>query len=393
MNPLANLCIITEHFHPDLFGAPERYLRYIPGLIEKDINVEVFTIWREGLDTQEILNGALVHRLVLPTSHLCPSAELASQTFQYFQLSEKWPDIVHILTHSLQGVKFLWQMRLHGIVCIHSITMDPYRRATSAFGRIKFWLHQWIRYSVFSQIVVSSKVIASSAQRCGISSRHIKIIPNGVDLKRFHPLENTKKIQSLRQQLGFGEHEMIVLFVGFIIHRKGIDLLLKAWSYLYQKHPTSKLVLIGPKTGKEQASQGYEFMASDLAASQIVYLEPVLNIELYMQIADIFVFPSRLEGFGNVVLEAMACGLPCVLTPFKGLPECFGEAGKHYILSSFEPEHISNDISNLLENSDQRQRISQNCLLNVKNGLDIVKAIDLHAEMYLQLLSFHSRKI
>ena len=376
-----DLCIIAEHFHPILSGASERFRRYLPGLRERGIEARVFTIWHEGLQHEERIEETLIQRFELPPSNLHPSAELTRQTLLYCKRTGQWPHIVHVLSHTLQGVPYLWQIRLHGLPCINSITMDPYRDVTSVPEKIKFQMHQRLRYGVFNQLIVSSEVISRSAQQSGISAGRIKVIPNGVDIKRFSPLEDLQEKKRLRKKLGFSADENIVLFVGFLSYRKGVDLLLEAWPRVVASHPQATLVLIGSEDRRgELAATFVEHRVGEL--SNVCHLNPVENIEEYMQIADILVLPSRVEGMPNVVLEGMACALPCIVTPFQSLPETFGQPGVDYVLTTYQPEHIAADINSLLSDACRRRKIGQAAMQRARAVHDVEFSLDKHAEIY-----------
>jgi len=379
MKPV-KLALIAEHYHPTLSGASERFRRLLPGLRQRGIETSVFTVWHEGLEEEETIDGTTIHRLVLPPSKLHPSAELTRQVLRYFRATRHWPDLVHILSHTLQGIPFLWQMRLRGLPCTHSITMAPDAVASSRLGRVKHWLHQWLRYGVFNQVIVSSQVIAASARRCGVSSRRIKIIANGADTTRFFPLNDLEAKTNLRRELGLDANQPLVLFVGYISQRKGIDLLLEAWPEVLQRHPDARLLLIGPYERDGSFTQSFEENLHRLV--QVTYLQPVDHIEKFMQVADVLVLPSRLEGMPNVVVEGMACGLPCVLTPFKGLPDTFGQPGVHYILTTFQPAQIAADIGGLLADENHRKTIGNASLKKTEEVLNARTSINQHAELF-----------
>jgi glycosyltransferase involved in cell wall biosynthesis len=283
-------------------------------------------------------------------------------------------------------------MRFHGIACINSITIDPIPRDPSLFGRANFWVHQWLRYGVFNQVITSSQVVARSARRCGIPSQRIRIIPNGANIERFHPVKNEQEKQAVRQRLGFTDDEKIVLFIGIISYRKGIDLLLESWPQINNIHPQAKLVLVGPKDRQGQFSASFEEIMSNLSTHSVSYLEPVEDVEAYMQAADILVLPSRLEGMPNVVVEGMASGLPCVLTPFHGLPETFGEPGIDYLLTSFEPRQIAADISDLIADPIRRKELGQAGLKRAQTVLNAENSLDLHAALYHQCAAKHASR-
>ena len=345
MSPL-RLWLIAEHFHPTLSGASERMRRYLPRFRERDIEPQVFTILQDDLESQEVVDGIPIHRLALPDTQLHPSAELTKQVLRHLKANDYKPHVVHILSHTLQGIPYLWQMRLLGIACVHSITMDQNPPFRSVAERAKIMLHQSLRYSPFNEIIVSSETVAESARRFGIASKRLTIIANGVDTRRFNTVQTAEEKQNLRLRFGFAPDDKIVLFVGYISKRKGVDLLLEAWPTISTQHPQAKLLLIGPQDRKDQFTEFFDQQMRQLQhEGNVQYLPPVPNIETYMQISDLLVLPSRLEGMPNVVVEGMSCGLPCVLTPFKGLPAVFGEPGVDYILTQFSPEQIAADIN------------------------------------------------
>ncbi|GER80059.1 glycosyltransferase family 1 protein [Candidatus Denitrolinea symbiosum] len=119
---------------------------------------------------------------------------------------------------------------------------------------------------------------------------------------------------------------------------------------------------------------------------RIKFTGEVENVEDYLCIADVFVLPSRLEGFANVVAEAMASGLPCILTPYQGLPEEFGNPGQEYILGSYDPDDLAESIVLLLENQSKRDVIGRAARNWVEKNLDVEKSIDSFELLYRRLM-------
>lgn len=377
MSKLINLCIIAEHFYPQFSGAAERFKRYLPLFKEKGIKTTVFTIWKEGLAEEEIIDTSTIKRFNI-NNKLTPSAELTKLVFEYFADNGNWPDIVHILSHTIDGIPFVWKFRLKGIPCINSITMYPIDLSSSFWGKSKFWLHQWLRYSAFNQIIVSSPEMAIATEKFGINSKKIVVIPNGVDLSRFYPLSSDEKL-SVREKKGFSSEDKIILFVGNISYRKGVDLLILAWEKINREFPTAKLVLVGPI---DKSFQYFNIVNNPTNTSRIIHIPTTGNIEKYMQLADIFIFPSRLEGMPNVIIEAMACKLPVLLTPFQGLSNTFGKPNLHYILTSFDPAQIATDAIKLMNSSEIRGIISENSYTNVVDFLNQRSSVELHTKVY-----------
>lgn len=165
----------------------------------------------------------------------------------------------------------------------------------------------------------------------------------------------------------------MVVFVGSVIQRKGADLLLAAWLLVQKSHPQAKLVFVGPygprethltealRIEHEQFLEKFQSLLNQLDdRHSVIMAGSVDNPQDYFRAADIFAFPSLLEGMGGVIPEAMACELPSVLTRFDGFPEVeFGTPGEHFLLADFTPESIATQIRCLLENPDECQRIGK----------------------------------
>ena len=114
----------------------------------------------------------------------------------------------------------------------------------------------------------------------------------------------------------------ILLFVGSVVERKGVDLLVRAFSEVSAECPGLYLLIVGPHTKRENPSLDEEFvhalearLRKDQLDGQVQFLGLVQDRSVLADLfrsADIFVFPSRREGLGNVVLEAMATRLPVI---------------------------------------------------------------------------------
>jgi alpha-maltose-1-phosphate synthase len=163
------------------------------------------------------------------------------------------------------------------------------------------WLHErrLQDLALADCVIVPSDHIASTLVRCGTSRDKLRVIPYAADCRRFHPLAR-------------GDHEpaCTFLFAGGITQRKGIKYLLEAWSRI--RRPGWKLQLLGPLPRDRGPLEPFLGMVESLG--RVSHGEmPAL-----MAAADVFVFPSLFEGSAVVTYEALACGLPSVVTPNAG---------------------------------------------------------------------------
>jgi glycosyltransferase involved in cell wall biosynthesis len=147
----------------------------------------------------------------------------------------------------------------------------------------------------------------------GIAGEKIVVVPVGVDIERFEPLNITKS-----------DDMKLVLYVGGLSREKGLDILLKAFKLVVQELLNVKLLVIGK--GSHEAY--FKGMAKEMGiASYVEFLGFVPERELprYYNMADVFVYPSR-TAFGLMLLEAMACGTPVIGVKRFQVPEYVGDA-------------------------------------------------------------------
>ncbi|MFP4117544.1 MAG: glycosyltransferase family 4 protein [Candidatus Woesearchaeota archaeon] len=174
----------------------------------------------------------------------------------------------------------------------------------------------------------------------------IKVIPNGINsYGRISSSERKRLLDSL------GNPSKVILFIGRIVEYKGCGDIVKAMPDIIKKHPKSKAVFVG-------VDGGYTEMLKKMAEergvrSNCVFTGGVESIEPYLNIADVFVFPSRGEGFGLSPVEAMSMGVPSVMTDIGGLKYVLSWIGGYRLDSAKDiPLQISEKVVRIF--SDKR---------------------------------------
>jgi N-acetyl-alpha-D-glucosaminyl L-malate synthase BshA len=184
-----------------------------------------------------------------------------------------------------------------------------------------------------------------------ISNKEIVVIPNGIDMNRFNdPSLN------FSESLNTGEKEKIVIFVGNLRPEKGLRYLIKAMKYVTKKNLNIRLLLVGEGSQKENLKK----LANKLDIEDKVTFSGKVSVEkipVYLKNSDIFVLPSLHEGFPNVLLEAMASGLPVVATNVTGINEIIEDGKNGFLVQSKNSEEIAKKILLLINNNDLRKNI------------------------------------
>jgi len=384
-----------------------RFQRYAPGLAKRGVQMSVFTqaidgklVTRDGIlgtteDAKEsplfeVLDNIPIQRVRLPRGWRRKPIYF-SRLVDYCEEQPGKIGIVHFLSLSNWAYPWVRRLRRLGIRTVLTQTMvstlsaNPWKRSLQRFDRRS-------RFNLVDQVVVSSDVMRRSIELLGVSSR-IHVIPNGVNLELFRPVENADSRARLRHKLGLAPEWQVVLAVGPINPRKGTDILIEACAFLYKEFPNLRLLLVGPRHDlgrKSYASFHHQIeriIEHTNAWDRVIFTGAVENVQEYLQAADVLALPSRREGFLNVVLEGMASGIPVITSPFIGLPREFGIPGVHFILSTHDPKGLSADIRRLLTDSAQRQRIVQEAQRWSEQRHDVNLSLDQYAALYRGLAS------
>jgi len=186
----------------------------------------------------------------------------------------------------------------------------------------------------YKRIVANSELCKQHAiNYYKVPPQLVDVIYCGVDFDIFNSSVRNEGAQ-LRTSLGIGREAIVVLFVGTNYARKGLDVLLQAISLLKYKEKYRLLVI-----GKGNIPR-YERLAQRLGLQEItVFCGFQEQMPPFYGAAEIFVLPSYYDPFGNVCLEAMACGLPVITTRETGVSELMAHGRSGFVMD--HPENIS----------------------------------------------------
>lgn len=191
----------------------------------------------------------------------------------------------------------------------------------------------------------------------------IRVVPCGVDLQRFHPVEDAAAIAQVRETYGIGERYF--LYLGTLEPRKNLERLIEAYAaYAKSMDDPAQLVLAG---GKGWLYDGIFARVQALGLEdRVIFTQYIASEDMcaLMSGALAFTFPSLYEGFGMPPLEAMACGTPVLVSDAASLPEVTGDSA--VIVRAEDTDSITQGLVRLATDADLRRRLSQEGLARAK---------------------------
>jgi glycosyltransferase involved in cell wall biosynthesis len=203
-----------------------------------------------------------------------------------------------------------------------------------------------------SEFLIKEKVITPS-KIAFLGSGSI----GGVDLRRFDPqaFGPAGRI-SIRKELGIADDALVILFVGRLTRDKGIGELASAFSMIQKRRQDVELLLVGPSEPERDPLADHTI--KELSRNPNIHSIGFSDTpEKYMAAADIFCLPSYREGFGSVVVEAAAMGLPAVATRVVGLVDAVVEEKTGLLVPSKDSVSLSKALMKLLSDPEMRLRM------------------------------------
>lgn len=204
-----------------------------------------------------------------------------------------------------------------------------------------------------------------------LQSERISVIPNGTNTDLFTPKPVT-------------ETPPTILFAGRLVPQKDPVTLLNSFIKIRQHLPTTRLIILGngPLLGKLQ-----DFIARHQLQQVVEFFPGNLEVRSFMQRAHLFVLPSRYEGSPNVLIEAMACGLPVIATRTSGSEEIVEHGHNGYLINQGDSDAITRYSLRLLRNDGMRQELGKHARQRITAEYSLAQQIQATEELFLRLVN------
>jgi glycosyltransferase involved in cell wall biosynthesis len=347
-------------------------------LAKRDHDVTVITTWKNGGQSKfEEDAGVKIRRVRTLNDYVGRvgtifSSDLVSVNFSLKTYEDvlRNADVIHAFTPFLVDT--------HNVPLISHFLHDEEIRSATQFLHVPtnklFWNLMYKR----SEAVVSiSDYSAQYLLKKGIAPGKIHVVPCGVDIDRFFPNKESNEVTRRF------EGKNVLLFVGPLTKRKGLNYLIQSLPHVLEQHPNTILVIVGGGLAKP-----IQQLCIKLDVVDHVFFEGFVDehkLPLYYNACDLFVFPSLLEGFGMVLTEAMACGKTVVASDTSSIPEVVGDAG--LLVEPKNPQALANAIITLLDNTQLRETLEKKALKRIRDKFNWTAVATQMERIYKNLIT------
>jgi glycosyltransferase involved in cell wall biosynthesis len=209
------------------------------------------------------------------------------------------------------------------------------------------------------KIFAVSQAMKQVLQALGVETDKIAVVPNGIDLRQFQPTEPEEARRRLKH-VNFRFGERVVLYCGRLSHEKGILFLIRALQLVKERYRPIRLLIVGEGPLKAQVRS----LCQELGLEENVTMLGELQhdaVTTVMSASDLLCAPSIREGWPNVVVEALSCGVPVVASKVGGVPEILNSPVYGRMVPPGDPRLLADTLWEALNVSWDRRLIQMTC--------------------------------
>lgn len=258
-------------------------------------------------------------------------------------------DVIHLTTPGPVGLAAMRVARQLGVPMVGSFHTDLAAYATILSGspRLGAAMRQFMRwpYGRCARVLAPSEATRRLLMRKEDDGERIGVWRRGVDNTCFHP---GRRSEALRRRWGVSDARPALLYVGRLSREKGLDLLPRIQTALHRFGLAHRFVIVGNGPMREEL----EAQLPDAVFTGVLGRDEVAEA---CASSDVFLFPSRTDTAGNVVLEAQACGLPVLVTNAGGPQENVVDGESGHVLHDMDPMSWAAALAALLRRPDRRR--------------------------------------
>ncbi len=348
--------------------------RLVGGLLERGHQVSVIAARKAPVPERIAHSNLQIHRLPIGASNWIAWGWRAARLVSRLERSQSF-EAVHFW-----DVYFAWAYRGRFIGSLQHSFRQRLATSPEASPLKKMYYLLAMAFAERPAIHRAHGLLAGSASSLQAYSLHYDIppekaalAPHGIDTRFFSRVSDT---QNLRKRWGIRPEEKVLLYAGFFTPRKGLTFLAQA---LQRMDPTPRLVL----TGRWEPGFRQRFLDA-LGDRQARLIEagfvPDEDMPAYFSMADLYVSPSLLEGFGLPIAEALACGTPAVGADTGSVAEVIGPGG--VVVPPRDPAALAAAVTRLLADANTRQDLGAAGRAHIEKNFSLDRMVEATLQGY-----------
>ncbi len=266
--------------------------------------------------------------------------------------------------------------KLFGLRTLQSCTLDDSPdNIVTTYRTVWQWLIRLLIRLPDTYITISPQLY--NAARTIVPAARVCLIPQGVEI----PERAQGPSDEMRRSQGYSPDDIVLLFVGGICERKGVDFLIENMPRLLKHNENVKLLIVGPDLEDDYAENVRNRVDALGLTANVRFCGAVDDVSPIYRFCDMMVFPSHLEGFGNVLLEAMAHELPVVSRRLRGVTDSFITDRETGLLFDNDDEYIAG-VQKLIADQEYRKKIGNAALEAVTRDYKMSDIASRYVELY-----------
>jgi len=374
----------STYFPPEFSGAAQQALMLARQLRRLGHHVEFVTVrWRD-LPEDDVVDGFPVKRLYAGRRRKHRELRLWFNLCAYVWRRRHDFDLLHshgaYYTNSIVG-PLARAAGLKSIVKASLASDDLYSIGRTVSGR----LHLSLLRQVDACVAISRDLVREFSD-CGLQSQRIHYLPNGVDTVLFHPVDDAER-QRARSRLDLPPDRPLALYAGVMDGRKNIEWLARQWVAQDAFGTDALLLAIGPQSREDTSGEliGRLRALQTEAPRRFCLRAHATDIDDYLRAADVLVLPSHREGLPNVVLEAMASGLPCVAADVSGTRDLVQDGRTGYTYAPDDVAALAGAVTAAL--SPEGRELGRNGRRIAEDSFSLESIAQGYSRLYTDLLA------
>lgn len=377
------VAVVTETYPPEINGVAMTIERMVKGLQARNHQVQLIRPKRNPIDKaasfpkfEEVLKPGLSIPRYEGLKMGLPAKSALTRLWMM-----KRPDIVHIATEGPLGWSALSsaiKLKLPAVTDFHT-NFQTYSQHYG-LGLLRATINAYLRKFHNKGLVtlVPTESLREELQQFGYNN--LMVLGRGVDTELFHPL---RRQAGLRHQWGATENDTVTLFVSRLAPEKNLQVVIETWLQIRTINPRTKLVMVG---------DGPERAALQAVCPEVIFSGSRTGMDLaeHYASADVFLFPSTTETYGNVTMEAMASGLAVVAYDYAAAHEHIQHQQNGLLAKFNDVDDFSHQAMQLAANLQHARQLGSNARRTAET-LDWEKIHDAFEAVLLDVL--HEQEI